>query len=269
MAKKKGFFFTDGDWFMGNAMPSAGALKAKGFLTETPTPTATPNPWATPGPEGPPYVTTPLPGESPAASNPWWSTPTGQGAAPAGLGGGVTPTGAAAKGWWEGGTAQGPPPKPTVTPGGAVPPGINPEWWASQGGAAPAGPAGGAAPAGIDQTWWSAFTTAHKGKNPIEEYMAGGWYKDEQSALSAALSDKAWGEQFARTYGRAPTDDDWRYHWFASRGLYSDRGGPGDVERPGAPAETPEQQQARAALMYPAGAYGSPFPILRRWPTRR
>lgn len=116
---------------------------------------------------------------------------------------------------------------------------------------------------GFDPNWWNEFQAAThrlgtedvKGVTPIDFYLpaAGG---DEQQALQLALTDKAWGEQFYATYGRAPTDDDWRFHWFAQRG--------------GVPGQQPAQQNAMTDLQswaqFPSGQsqpYASPGPIYR------
>jgi hypothetical protein len=73
------------------------------------------------------------------------------------------------------------------------------------------------APAGIDQKWWDDFTKEHAGQNPAEFYQ-------EAEGVSAAEGirraqfDREFGASFRDQYGRDPTEDDWKAHYFATRG---------------------------------------------------
>ncbi len=60
-------------------------------------------------------------------------------------------------------------------------------------------------PRGVDPAWWGQFAQEHNGRTPEQVYSRDGEY-----AVAHALSDKAWGDQFYRTYGRAPSDYDWK-----------------------------------------------------------
>jgi hypothetical protein len=130
----------------------------------------------------------------------------------------------------------------------------------------PVQPSTGAA--GVDANWWNAFASAThrignedvKGVTPIDFYLpqAQAQGGGEQQALNLALADKAWGEQFYATYKRAPTDDDWRWHWFAQRG-----GVPGQTPAVGA-ASSPTALQSWG--LNPSGQsqpYASPGPVYR------
>lgn len=67
--------------------------------------------------------------------------------------------------------------------------------------------------------WYDAFTQEHGGIDPVEFYGGGTW-RSEEDALQQALWDKAWGDQFARTYGRGPTDDEWRSSYGHRNAMY-------------------------------------------------
>lgn len=60
-------------------------------------------------------------------------------------------------------------------------------------------------PRGVDAQWWNQFAQEHNGQTPEQFYRRDGEY-----AVSHALADKAWGDQFFRAYGRAPSDYDWK-----------------------------------------------------------
>jgi hypothetical protein len=58
-----------------------------------------------------------------------------------------------------------------------------------------------ARPSNVDPVWWEQFKREHGGVDPTT------FYKGD---LAAALEDKAWGDQFFRMYGRAPSEYDWK-----------------------------------------------------------
>lgn len=68
-----------------------------------------------------------------------------------------------------------------------------------------AGGAGYNVPRGVDAVWYRQFMDEHDGATPEEVYKRDGDY-----ALDHALADKAWGDQFMRTYGRPPSIYDWK-----------------------------------------------------------
>ena len=76
--------------------------------------------------------------------------------------------------------------------------------------------AAGNAPGGGNADWWDEFTRAHNGRTPEDVY-----YGD----VDAALRDKAWAEQFQRTYGRPPSEYDWKASYYSRK--YGPSGGGG------------------------------------------
>lgn len=79
------------------------------------------------------------------------------------------------------------------------------------GGGGGGGGGGRAAPAGVNPEWYAEFQRRHDGQTPEEFYARTG------EGLPEAMADAEWARGFAEMYGRAPTDDDWRAHWFATR----------------------------------------------------
>lgn len=73
-------------------------------------------------------------------------------------------------------------------------------------------------PAGIDREWWEQFKAEHDGVDP-ETY-----YKGD---LDAALRDRAWGDQFYRTYNRPPSIYDWKASYYDRKYPGSGYGGGG------------------------------------------
>lgn len=84
------------------------------------------------------------------------------------------------------------------------------------------------APAGIDEKWWEDFKREHNGEDP-ESY-----YKGD---LDAALRDRAWGDQFYRTYGRPPSIYDWKASYYNRK--YGDNGYGGGGGGSGTAAASP------------------------------
>lgn len=72
------------------------------------------------------------------------------------------------------------------------------------------------APGGVDQQWWDEFTREHNGRTPEDVY---------HGDIDAALRDRAWGDQFYRTYGRPPSEYDWKASYYTRR--YGPSGGGG------------------------------------------
>ena len=64
----------------------------------------------------------------------------------------------------------------------------------------------------ISPAWVSDFTQQHGGQDPITFY-GGGKIQNESSALWEADWDRKWGDQFMRTYGRPPSDEDWAHSY--------------------------------------------------------
>jgi hypothetical protein len=222
--------------------------------------------WGAPAP-----TATPLPpgieqGENRPAANPNWATGYSPGTEPE----------AGVAGLWPAATAN------PETPASRDPwAGTSPNFSIYKEGFAPNAPGLPAAtaqagtgtedmPSGFyDPAWWSAFKAAHGGQNMVDFYMAGGENKTPQAAITAAMRDRGWGEKFAATYGRPPSEADWRYNWFVQHGLFSDVGGPGDVVRPSL-SQTPQRQAQQGVMANPTGmgSYASPWPI-QRVPQRR
>lgn len=67
--------------------------------------------------------------------------------------------------------------------------------------------------------WYNQFTSEHGGTDPISFYGGGIW-RSEEDALDQALWDAEWGNQFARTYGRPPTDDEWKSSYGHRNAMY-------------------------------------------------
>ncbi len=89
----------------------------------------------------------------------------------------------------------------------------------AQPGAQPAGGGGGGggrgqwqAPPGVNPQWYNQFRQEHGGQTPEQ------FYGNTGEGLPEAMADEEWGRGFAAMYGRPPTEDDWRAHWFATRG---------------------------------------------------
>ena len=57
--------------------------------------------------------------------------------------------------------------------------------------------------------WATAFKAERGGRGVLAAYAR------HEEPLTAALIDKLWGEQFAREVGRAPTEEEWKAHWYA------------------------------------------------------
>lgn len=120
-----------------------------------------------------------------------------------------------------------------LTPGREPEPGREyvPPGQAGAVGAPPAGGGGGggggrgaAAPSGVNPQWYQEFQRQHGGQTPEQFYAQTG------EGLAHALADKDWSEGFAQMYGRPPTDDDWRAHWFSTRvGYQPGEGGRGSA----------------------------------------
>lgn len=104
----------------------------------------------------------------------------------------------------------GPPQQPAAAPPG---PGLE-----AGGGGGGGGGGTRAAPPGVNPGWYAEFQRRHGGQTPEEFYGQTG------EGLPEAMADEEWGRGFAEMYGRAPTDDDWRAHWFATRVGYQPRG---------------------------------------------
>jgi hypothetical protein len=85
--------------------------------------------------------------------------------------------------------------------------------------AAAAGGGGGGVtwdiPYGVDPTWYKAFTAEHDGKTPEDVYRRDGEY-----AVAHALADKAWGDQFYRTYNRPPSEYDWKASYYQRQNAF-------------------------------------------------
>lgn len=81
------------------------------------------------------------------------------------------------------------------------------------------GSAGGATFNDPLSQWYDAFTNEHGGVDPVDFYGGGVW-RSEEDALKQALWDKEWGDQFARTYGRAPTEDEWKSSYGHRNAMY-------------------------------------------------
>jgi len=56
--------------------------------------------------------------------------------------------------------------------------------------------------------WATAFKAGRGGTGVLAAYAR------HEEPLTAALIDKLWGEQFAKDYGRPPTEEDWKAHWY-------------------------------------------------------
>jgi hypothetical protein len=108
--------------------------------------------------------------------------------------------------------------------------------------------AGGQSPSWADPQWWQEFTAA---AHPLGTgTVQGATPSDYYGSPGQALADKEWGDQFYRLYGRVPTDDDWRWHWYGRSG------------GAGVQSNTPQQQ----AAMFPSGPsqpYAGPGQVLR------
>lgn len=68
-----------------------------------------------------------------------------------------------------------------------------------------------AAPPGVNPGWYAEFQRRHGGQTPEEFYGRTG------EGLPEAMADLEWSQGFAQMYGRPPTEDDWKAHWFATR----------------------------------------------------
>lgn len=72
-----------------------------------------------------------------------------------------------------------------------------------------------AAPPGVNIDWYAEFQRQHGGQTPEQYYAKTG------EGLAEAMADEEWARGFAEMYGRPPTDDDWRAHWFSTRVGYT------------------------------------------------
>jgi hypothetical protein len=83
-------------------------------------------------------------------------------------------------------------------------------------------------PYGVDANWYRAFMAEHpyttKSGQTINLTPEQVYDRDGEYAIAHALSDKAWGEQFARTYNRAPTDYDWKASYYDRQRNYYNGG---------------------------------------------
>lgn len=70
-------------------------------------------------------------------------------------------------------------------------------------------------PYGVDPVWYQQFAAEHDGKTPETVYKRDGEY-----AIAHALSDKAWGDQFYRTYGRPPSEYDWKASYYQRQNAF-------------------------------------------------
>ncbi len=71
----------------------------------------------------------------------------------------------------------------------------------------------------VDPSWVEAYQAKHGGKDPISDYgsfgavvgQPGRWSEDRtpEQALRSAQWDKNWGDQYAKTYGHGPSDQEW------------------------------------------------------------
>lgn len=72
------------------------------------------------------------------------------------------------------------------------------------------------APGAIQQLglgqWYQKFQQQHGGKTPEQ------FYGGNREGMAEALADREWSQGFERSYGRPPTDDDWKAWYFHSRG---------------------------------------------------
>lgn len=66
--------------------------------------------------------------------------------------------------------------------------------------------------------WWDQFAQEHpyRTKDGRTVYLTPDqvYDRDGEYAVAHALHDKAWGDQFYRTYGRPPTEDDWKTSYY-------------------------------------------------------
>jgi hypothetical protein len=73
-------------------------------------------------------------------------------------------------------------------------------------------------PRGVDARWWQQFAQEHpyRTKDGRTVYLTPDqvYERDGEYAVAHALHDKAWGDQFYRTYGRPPTEDDWKASYY-------------------------------------------------------
>lgn len=78
-----------------------------------------------------------------------------------------------------------------------------------------AAPAGPALPSWVDRNWYNAFKAEHGGAPPEQVYKS-----DGPNALHHADFDRQWGEQFAKMYGRPPSEHDWKASYYQRQSAY-------------------------------------------------
>jgi hypothetical protein len=74
----------------------------------------------------------------------------------------------------------------------------------------------------VDPSWVTAYQAQHGGRDPISDYGSSGssvgqgnnyaprdWQRTPEQSLQSAEWDRAWGDQYLRTYGRAPDQAAW------------------------------------------------------------
>jgi len=72
--------------------------------------------------------------------------------------------------------------------------------------------------------WWNRFQEAHPSAQTTKAGYAGQtptqFYAQTGEGLEEALWDLKWSQDYQRATGNAPSDEDWRLHWYATHGGY-------------------------------------------------